>query len=179
METKDQNSRRSFLTNALKSAVIIGAGASVASTILNPLDAIAQTPPLALQSKIAALGSTSLKSSKLALTKGANAEVKMFAKFEAAEQETMGKILKDMGTPVTVENKEAKDILAKLTKLTGSAFDKAFMQAQVDTHIKLKAAVSALMTATADKHTKHITSLALVTIQEHIERGTLLLNKLA
>ena len=179
MENKDQSSRRSFLTNSIKSAVIIGAGTSLASTILNPLTALAQSPTLALQAKIAALGSTSLKSSKLALTKGKNAEVKMFAKFESTEQETVGKILTDMGTPVPVENKEGKDILAKLTTLNGSAFDKAFMQAQVDTHIKLKAAVSSLMTATADKHTKHITSLALVTIQEHIERGTLLLNKLA
>jgi predicted outer membrane protein len=59
--------------------VIIGAGTSFASTILNPLTALAQSPTLALQAKIAVLGSTSLKSSKLALTKGKNAEVKMFA----------------------------------------------------------------------------------------------------
>ena len=178
METNHQNSRREFIGKSVKSAILFGAGASILSSIASPSSAFGQTQQPALQARIAALGSTSLKTSQLALTKASNAEVKMFAKFEAAELETMGKILKEMGTPAPVEDKEGKDVLAKLTSLNGAAFDKAFMQAQVDTHLKLKEAVSALMKASTDKHVQHVTSLALATIQEHTERGTMLLNKL-
>ncbi|RFZ92894.1 DUF4142 domain-containing protein [Mucilaginibacter conchicola] len=62
--------------------------------------------------------------------------------------------------------------------LNGAAFDKAFMQSQVDTHRKLHEAVSALNASTTDKHVKHVTSLALATITEHTERGQMLLSKL-
>jgi hypothetical protein len=50
------------------------------------------------------LGAASLQTSQLALNKAVNPQVKLFAKFEVAEQETMGMILKDMGTPVPVLN---------------------------------------------------------------------------
>jgi putative membrane protein len=175
---ENSNSRREFLTKSIKGAVMVGAGATLAGSLLNPVNAFAQSSTAALQAKIAVLGTASLQTSKLALTKAANAQVKMFAKFEAAEQETMGKILKDMGTTVPAPSAEGKALLTKLQSLSGAAFDKAFMQGQVDTHKKLYQAVYALMTSSTDLHVKHVTSLALTAITEHTERGQLLLSQL-
>jgi putative membrane protein len=174
MKNQMTNSRRDFLGKSLTGVLAIGAG-----SLMNPLAALAQTSPSALQAKVAMLGTASLQTSQLALTKASNAQVKMFAKFEAAEQETMGKILKDMGTAVPAPSPEGKALLTKLQSLGGAAFDKAFMQGQVDTHKKLHEAVSALMNASSDLHVKHVTSLALATITEHTERGQMLLSQLA
>jgi len=173
-----ENSRRDFLGKSLKSAVLIGAGATFAGSLLNAVPASAQTGVAALQAKVAMLGTASLQTSQLALTKASNAQVKMFAKFEAAEQETMGKILKDMKTTVPAPGPEEKALLTKLQSLNGAAFDKAYIQGQVDAHKKLHTAVSALMNASNDLHVKHVTSLALTTIQEHTERSQMLLTQL-
>jgi putative membrane protein len=178
MEKLIENSRRNFLTKSLKGAVLIGAGASFAGSLLDPVPAFAQTGPKELQAKVAMLGTASLQTSRLALTKASNPQVKMFAKFEAAEQETMGKILKDMGTTVPAPSTEGKALLTKLQSLSGAAFDKAFMQGQVDTHQKLHQAVLALNASGNDLHVKNVTSLALTTITEHTERGKMLLSQL-
>jgi len=178
MEIKDTSNRREFLAKSIKTALVIGAGAPIAGGVLNPVAAMAQNADTALQAKIAMLGTASLQTSQLALTKASNAEVKMFAKFEAAEQEVMGKILKDMGTMVQTPTADGKALLTKLQSLSGEAFDRAFMQGQVDTHKKLKDAVSALMNASSNKHVKNVASLALATIQEHTERGQMLLTRI-
>jgi putative membrane protein len=178
MKNSTENNRRDFLSKTLKGALVIGAGATIGGGLLNPLSTLAQNADAALQAKIAILGTVSLQTSELALTKASNAEVKIFAKFEAAEQQVMGMILKDMGTVVPAPSEEGKAMLTKLQSLSGAAFDKAYMQGQVDTHKKLREAVSALMSSTSDKHVKHVTSLALATIQEHTERGTMLLSRI-
>ena len=176
METSNFNSRRDFLSKSVKGAVLVG-GTTFLGNVLNPLATSAKSADPVLQAKVAQLGTASLQSSQLALTKATNADVKMFAKFEAAEQETMGKILKDMGTVVPAPSPEGTALLTKLRSLNGAAFDRAFMQAQVETHQKLHQAVSAL-NASGDQHVKHVTSLALTTIMEHTERGQMLLSKL-
>lgn len=178
MQNLKENSRRDFLSKSLKGAVVIGAGATVAGAFLEPMAALAQTAPSALQAKVAMLGAASLMTSQLALSKASNAQVKMFAKFEAAEQETMGRILKDLGTPPPPPSPEGKALLTKLQSLNGAAFDKAFMQGQVDAHQKLHQAVSDLMNASQDMHVKHVTSLALTTITEHTQRAQMLVSQL-
>jgi len=179
MEKLTQNSRRNFLTKSLKGAIFVGAGASLAGSLLDPVSAFAQTGSKELQAKVAMLGTASLQTSQLALTKASHPQVKMFAKFEAAEQEVMGKILKDMGTTVPAPSADGKALLTKLQTLSGAAFDKAFMEGQVETHEKLYQAVSALKASGNDMHVKHVTSLALTTITEHTERGKTLLSQLA
>lgn len=125
------------------------------------------------------LGQASLETSKLALAKASNSDVKLFAKYEAAEQETMGKILKEMGTTVPALGAEQKALLSKLHSSSGKAFDQAFMQGQLTTHKQLHDAVSALMKSSQDIHVRHLTSLALATISEHTERAQMLLGKIA
>ncbi|UKT64224.1 DUF4142 domain-containing protein [Pedobacter mucosus] len=138
MKTTNLNTRRDFLSSSLKGAVLIGAGTSFIGALSTPFEALAQNADATLQAKIAVLGTASLQTSQLALTKATNPEVKLFAKFEAAEQETMGKILKDMGTQVPAPSEEGKAMLTKLQAMSGPAFDKAFMTGQVDTHNKLR-----------------------------------------
>lgn len=178
MKTKNQNSRRKFLSVSIKSTMILGGAATLGGSILTPILSMAQNADAVFQTKIAKLGTASLQTSELALTKASNVEVKMFAKFEVAEQQAISNILKDMGTVVPAPSEEGKAILTMLKSLSGLDFDKAFMQAQVDTHKKLKEAVTALMNASTNKYVKHISSLALGTIQEHTERGQMLLHKL-
>ncbi|WP_316809283.1 hypothetical protein [Pedobacter agri] len=105
------NPRRAFLSTTIKSKLLIAAGGGFAETILNPIAIMAQTTDSTLQAKIAALGTTSLQTSRLALNKASNAEVNMFAKFEAAEQEVMGKILKDLGDITPALNEQTKSLL--------------------------------------------------------------------
>jgi putative membrane protein len=181
MKNSMQESRRNFLTKSLTGAAVIGAGATFMGSLLEPVSALAQAgqSDASYRSQIGVLGLASLQTSQLALTKASNAQVKMFAKFEAAEQQTMSKILKDMGTPAPALNAEGKTMLTKLQGLSGAAFDKAFMQGQVQTHLKLRNTVTAYMNASSDMHVKHLTSLALCTIKEHIELGQMLLTKLS
>ncbi|MBE9586660.1 DUF4142 domain-containing protein [Mucilaginibacter sp. JRF] len=178
METTNSNSRRGFFSRSLKGAVFVGAGATFAGSLLEPLAAEAQSSDTALQAKIAQLGTVSLQTSQFALKKVSNAEIKTFAKFEAAEQETMVKILKDMGTTLPAPSPEGKALLSKLQSVSGAAFDKAFMQGQVETHQKLHTAVSSLNAAAKDAHVMHVTALALATITEYTERGQMLVSKL-
>ncbi|GAA4904721.1 DUF4142 domain-containing protein [Mucilaginibacter defluvii] len=179
MKNNTYNTRRSFLSKSVKGAAILGTAATFFSSVLNPFAALADKADYAdpAAARILALGTASLQTSQLALTKASNAQVKLFAKFEAAEQQTMGMILKEMGVTATPDA-EGKALLASLQKLSGAAFDKAFMQGQVTTHLKLKDAVTAYKNSSSDVHVKHLTSLALATIQEHTERGRLLLSQL-
>jgi putative membrane protein len=178
MENLSQNSRRDFLAKSIKGAVMVGAGASLAASLLEPVSAFAQNGSQDATAKVAMLGTAALQTSQLAQSKASNAQVKMFAKFETAEQETMGKILKDMGTTVPASSAEGAALLTKLQSLSGSAFDKAYMQGQVETHKQLHQAVSSLNASSNDPHVKHVTSLALTTITEHTERGQMLLSQL-
>lgn len=108
---------------------MLSAGATFAGMLLDSVTSIAQTSffDVAFRSKIAMLGTASLQTSQLALSKATNPQVKLFAKFEAAKQETIGKILKDIGDPVPAPGVEKKALLTKLQNSSGSAFDKAFM----------------------------------------------------
>lgn len=177
MKTLNQNSRRDFLSTTVKSAVLLSAGTTLAASVFSS-EVFAQQTAQAIQTKVAMLGQLSLQTSRLAIDKASHAEVKNFATFEAAEQEAMAKVLKDLGTPAPVIPATEKAVLIALQTASGAAFDKAFMQAQVDTHKKLHQAVSQLSSSSNNAHIKHVAALALTTITEHTERGQALLQSL-
>jgi putative membrane protein len=179
MENIKDQSRRKFLSASLSAAVVAGAGTTFFAALLTSEDAGAKVQTNSLQARIAMLGKASLETSKLALTKASNSDVKLFAKYEAAEQETMGKILKEMGTTVPAPGEEQKTLLSKLQSASGKAFDQAFMQGQLSTHKQLHDAVAALMKSSQDIHVRHLTSLALATITEHTERARMINGKIA
>ena len=85
-ENIKHQSRRKFLSASLSAAVIAGAGTTFLTTLLTSENVGANVQASALQARIAMLGQASLETSKLALTKASNSDVKLFAKYEAAEQ---------------------------------------------------------------------------------------------
>jgi putative membrane protein len=186
MKNNTQNSRRQFLSHSLKGSLALVGGLSAAGVLLESFS-LAPDPKseLEFRTQLAPLGNLSLTTSQLALTKATNPKVKMFATFEAEEQKTMAKILQEMKTPTPPIDAKGQAVINNLKTLTGAAFDKAFMQAQVDTHEQLQALTAAYVanaegkTALPEMHTRHVASVALATIKEHTERGKMLLGELA
>lgn len=186
MKNNTLNSRRHFLSNSLKGSILIAGGLSTAAVLLESFSPAADAKTEAdFRTELAPLGNLSLMTSLLALTKATDPKVKMFANFEAEEQKTISKILAELKTPVPSVDTKGQAVMEKLKSATGSAFDKAFMQAQVETHEQLQALTATYVSNSADKtslpelHTRQLASLALATIKEHTQRAKLLLTQLA
>jgi putative membrane protein len=97
------------------------------------------------------LGTLALKTSEVAVDKAGNAMVKEFAGLEVAEQKTVATVLSS-----TEAGKSPpplpEDMAAKVKELqdaeAGDAFDKAYVDAQIDGHQKLLAVQKTLSGAT-------------------------------
>jgi putative membrane protein len=180
MENTKPTSRRTFLSTSLKGTALLAAGLTTGG-FLQSFTAIASPESeLEFRKKLGQLGTLSLMTSQLALTKASNKNVKLFATFEAEEQKAVSAVLKEMATPVLPMDAKGTAVLNKLKASSGAAFDKAFMSAQVDTHVQLKSLVGGFVTASqgatgAEMHTRHIATVALATIKEHVEVGKRLL----
>lgn len=184
MKNKNQNSRRSFLSNAIKGTAVLAVGLSTAPVLesfafSNPADS-----DLEFRTKLGNLGTLSLMTSELALTKANNQRVKQFARFEADEQMAIATVLKELATPTPKLDTKGKDVMDKLKSASGAAFDKAYMQAQLDTHQKLRELNEDFIKDNQNKmtmpemHSRHIARVALATIKEHIELSKMLLGML-
>jgi putative membrane protein len=186
MKNNTQNSRRQFLSHSLKGSLFLVGGLSTAGVLLESFSPAPDPKTEAeFRTQLAPLGHLSLTTSLLALDKATNPKVKMFATFEVEEQKTMAKILQEMKTPPPSLDAKGQAVIDKLKTATGAGFDKAFMQAQVETHEQLQALTAAYVANAAAKtslpelHTRHVASVALATIKEHTERGRLLSGELA
>ena len=102
-----------------------------------------------------ATGMVALETSKIALQKAQNADVKMFAKFESDEQQGLAEVLRSMQEPATASSGSAADTTAsagaapqmdakhremvqKLQQASaGPAFDKEYLQGQLQGHREL------------------------------------------
>ncbi|WP_430252461.1 DUF4142 domain-containing protein [Neorhizobium sp. DAR64860/K0K1] len=96
-------------------------------------------------------GALSLATSRVALMNASGDMVKMFAKFEVAEQEPIADILMSMTmdkaqgalkvpTDAEVEamlDATGKEMVTKLKAMKGADFDKAYLMGQLDGHKKL------------------------------------------
>lgn len=176
MKNSVQESRRNFLAASVKGAVMLGAGA-VAMGI--PLKSLAHSSiDAGYLDQIASIGTTSLETSRLALRNAVNPFVQLFAKFEKEEQEAVGSLLGTMGVVVPSMHPADPDLLPTLRSMNGPAFDKNYMVAQVKGHYRLKDVVSAYFQSTDNVYSKHVANVVLATINEHIERGEMLLKQL-
>jgi putative membrane protein len=121
----------------------------------------------------------SLATSKIAVDKATDPMAKEFANFELREAIGVTGVLKSMGTPEPPMDAAARASLAKLQGASGAAFDREYMTAQLATHEFLRdlaesylANSSAGATAAArsmpEMHGRHIATLSLATIKEHI-----------
>jgi putative membrane protein len=135
-----------------------------------------------------ATGMVALETSKIALQKAQNADVKMFAKFESDEQQGLAEVLRSMQEPATASSGSAADTTAsagaapqmdakhremvqKLQQASaGAAFDKEYLQGQLQGHRELlQIQDNYLKSGSRNREAMNVAKLARGRIQEHIE----------
>lgn len=130
------------------------------------------------------IGSLSLATSRIAAQKAQNAAVKEFAQFEVAEQETVAEVLKSMqGANVTTgqgaaPNAQVADQLDDKGKTTlkklqdaksGAAFDKEYLQVQVEGHKELLKIQESYIGSGRVREAVNVAKLARGMIKEHLK----------
>ncbi|GEP07481.1 hypothetical protein MOX02_55190 [Methylobacterium oxalidis] len=129
-------------------------------------------------------GLMSLETSRIALKKAQNPKVKEFAQFEVAEQETIADVLKsmrDQSTPasgqvkapsaeVTQTNLDAKgkQMVEKLQKAEAGAFDREYVQGQIQGHQQLLQIQETYLKSGKDRENLNVTKLMRGQIKEHL-----------
>lgn len=185
MKTMTQNSRRDFLSTSVKGSLLVMAGLSTTGVLQSFTSVEYAETEAEFRAKLGMLGNLSLMTSQLALNKAGNSKVKMFAECEAEEQKAISAVLTEMNTPKPVLDAKGKAVMDKLNAASGPDFDKAFMQAQHDTHLQLKSLTGDFIKSTAgksgmpDMHTRHIATVSHPTITEHTQKSKMLLTELA
>lgn len=130
-----------------------------------------------------AVGSLSLATSRLAVEMATAPMIKMFAKFEVAEQETIADILRSIEmdkaegalkvpTETEVEailDPAGKEALATLKGLNGAGFDKAYVAAQFNGHRKLLVIQEDYLKVGQNREHLSVAKLARGMINEHIQ----------
>lgn len=118
----------------------------------------------------------SLATSQIAMERATNAMAKEFAGFELAEAIAVTTVLKDLGTAVPPMDAKAGATLERIkTARDGAAFDRAYITAQVENHEFLRDLATAYLQNfaessgdMAEKHGRHLATLALATFTEHV-----------
>jgi len=127
-------------------------------------------------------GALSLATSRVALMNASGDMVKMFAKFEVAEQETIADILMSMTmdkaqgalkvpTDSEVEamlDPAGKEMVTKLKALKGADFDKEYLMGQLDGHKKLLMIQEDYLKVGQNREHLNTAKLARGMINEHI-----------
>jgi len=135
-----------------------------------------------------ATGMVALETSKIALQKAQNADVKMFAKFESDEQQGLAEVLRSMQEPAMASSGSAADTTAsagaapqmdakhremvqKLQQASaGAAFDKEYLQGQLQGHRELlQIQDNFIKSGSRNREAVNVAKLARGRIQEHIE----------
>jgi putative membrane protein len=133
--------------------------------------------------RTAAVGSLSLLISRLAVNRVQNPKLLQFAKFEVAEQNTISDIIKGMmqrspasGEVVPPSDQEAMSHLGpkeqedyqKLQAMSGHAFERAYIEAEVDGHQKLLGIQNDYLATGHNREELDVAKLAKGMIQEHL-----------
>jgi putative membrane protein len=180
--------RRNFLSNSVKGTLALGVGMSTLASLLQSFTFLEDeesgvllqgagsiTTEAQFRAAIAGPVNTSMLSSQLAATQATNQYAKQFAGFELAETTGMLSILKDMGTTPPPPDSKAQAMMTQMKAATGAAFDKAYITAQLQTHQLLQTLTQGYLASPApaktnmmEMHGRHIATLALATIKEHV-----------
>jgi predicted outer membrane protein len=130
-----------------------------------------------------AAGGMSLLASRAALKKVRDDDVKEFAQFEVAEQETIADVLMAMMDPSKASgkinppsdsevrqqvSKDDQAMLEKMEGMNGEAFEKAYIRAQIDGHQKLLRIQEDYLASGKDPAHLGIAKLARGQIKEHL-----------
>jgi putative membrane protein len=131
------------------------------------------------------IGMLALETSKIALDKAQNQDLKQFAQFEMDEQETLSEVLHSMMEPATTAatgssssmsgsamqlDAKGRDMIEKLRAAqAGSAFDRLFHQGQVEGHHELlQVQERYLQSNPQNREHMNVAKLARGRIREHI-----------
>lgn len=122
------------------------------------------------------LGSMALMASELAQDKASNSEVKKFATFKVSEQTAISSVLKDMKTSKPPMNPQDQAVMDKLKSASGAEFDRAYLQASLDTHERLEDLGENFLGASKsseakEQHARHLATVTLPTIKQHITQS--------
>jgi predicted outer membrane protein len=137
------------------------------------------------RAKMMRVGTLSMMSSQIAVQRASNRDVRAFATFELNETTALATILREMGTAAPVMNAQDRALLNALRNARGIAFDRAYIRAQYDAHVFARnLTTSYLASARANRnrpnemHARHIATLSLPTINEHIVHSQTILAQL-
>ena len=188
-DTQDDRSRRIFLGR------VAAAGLGLAALRLMPSAEAATMPkqpeadtghdypmakPKAITEKdfrklLIGPATLSLLTSQIAVDKATDAATKEFANFELREAIGVTTVLKDMKTLTPPMNATARAILKKIQDTPkGEAFDKAYIKAQLANHEYLRDMANSYLAnsvnhkSMAEKHGRHLATLALGLFKEHV-----------
>lgn len=135
---------------------------------------------------LAGPASLSLATSQIAMQKASNEKVKTFATFEYNEQNAVAFVLKDLGIPTPAMLPADQLVLTQARDTPrGPAFDRSYIAKQIETHEMLRQMHTAYLSNTTGKanppmeaHGRHIATLALATINEHLTIARSLMTEL-
>jgi putative membrane protein len=118
-------------------------------------------------------GMAEIAIAKLAQEKAEHADVKAFAARLEKDHTAANNDLKEIATSKKIalaERKAHGAIYAKLEKLSGAAFDKAFVMAMVDDHVKDVKAFEKVANGSGDSDIKAFAAKTLPTLKEHLQQ---------
>lgn len=183
MNNTDSTPRRTFFKKSVTGGLALSSGMSLLGSLLTSLTSEAailvdDSPTAAsekeFRQKVLGPAELSLATSQIAVSKAANKYAREFAGFELEEAKAVTSVLKDLGTPVPAMNAKAQATLTKIKTATGAAFDKAYIQAQLENHEFLRDLAQNYLknsmgkTSPAESQTRHLATLALATFKEHV-----------
>lgn len=121
-----------------------------------------------------AAGAVALEMSRVARDKAQNAWAKKFAQYEIAEQETIAEVLKSMGAqPAAMNAQETRMTQSMIKRLTdapaGAAFDRAYVDGQIQGHQELLRIQEEYLAAGKDRSHVNVAKLARGQVTEHID----------
>jgi putative membrane protein len=124
--------------------------------------------------KMARDGTAEVELGKLAEQKSSNPQVKTFAQrlvsdHTKANQQLMPIAQRDGVSPPKSVDKEHSTLQARLAKLNGQAFDRAFVQAQVEDHRKDIQYLQQQAQAVQDPNLKSFIQQTLPVMQQHLQ----------
>lgn len=175
--------RRSILAGAALAAAPIAIAAAQTQRQPGPDPTAMPMPDVsgvrtARQFATAVIGPAELSrvTSQLAVERARNPMAKEFAGFELEEAIAVTTVLKDLGTAVPPMDAKAQATLEKIkAAANGAAFDQAYISAQLGNHEFLRDLAMAYLrnsaantTDMAEKHGRHLATLALATFKEHV-----------
>ena len=131
------------------------------------------------------VGSLALVTSRIAVKRAQNAQVKEFAEMEVAEQETIAEVLKSMKQPkaetmgqapkptdaeaMAMLDAKGKQMAQKLESASGAAFDKEFLAGQLDGHQDLLKIQESYISGGKNREHVNVAKLARGHIKDHIK----------